>query len=165
MATRSFSPDILRYIAGLHIFPHRFRPALLRFSGVSIGGQTLILSGLFAPSKPGGTLSIGDRCFINYNCYFDLQDNIVIGDDVQVADNVKFVTSTHKVGGPERRAGISFGLPISVGEGCWIGSSVTVLPGVHIGAGCVIAAGSVVTRDCAAHGLYAGAPAKFKRRL
>ena len=45
-------------------------------------------------------------------------------------------------------------------DGCWICAGCTILPGVTIGEGCVIAAGSVVNKDCAPDGLYAGVPAK-----
>lgn len=35
---------------------------------------------------------------------------------------------------------------IHIGEDCWLGGNVIVLPGVTIGRGCTIGAGSVVTR-------------------
>ena len=54
---------------------------------------------------------------------------------------------------------------IYVGEGCFIGANVTVLPGVNVGEGCVIAAGAVITRDCAPDGLYGGVPARRIRDL
>jgi maltose O-acetyltransferase len=54
---------------------------------------------------------------------------------------------------------------VSVGNGSWLGTGVTVLPGVTIGEGCVIAAGAVVTADCAPDGLYAGVPARRIRDL
>jgi acetyltransferase-like isoleucine patch superfamily enzyme len=40
-----------------------------------------------------------------------------------------------------------------------------IMPGVSIERGVVIAAGAVVTRSCAAHGLYAGVPARRIREL
>jgi acetyltransferase-like isoleucine patch superfamily enzyme len=38
------------------------------------------------------------------------------------------------------------GREIYVGEDCWLGGNVIVLPGVKIGKGCSIGAGSVVTK-------------------
>lgn len=35
---------------------------------------------------------------------------------------------------------------IHIGEDCWLGGNVIVLPGVTIGRGCTIGAGSVVTK-------------------
>ena len=41
----------------------------------------------------------------------------------------------------------TYALPIKIGNGCWLGGGVIVLPGVTIGDGSVIGAGSVVTKD------------------
>jgi tetrahydrodipicolinate N-succinyltransferase len=38
------------------------------------------------------------------------------------------------------------GKPIFIGEDCWIGGNVIVLPGVSIGKGSTIGAGSIVTK-------------------
>lgn len=35
---------------------------------------------------------------------------------------------------------------IHIGEDCWLGGNVIVLPGIKIGQGCTIGAGSVVTK-------------------
>jgi maltose O-acetyltransferase len=75
------------------------------------------------------------------------------------------VTSTHRIGDGSERASAKCGGAIHVGDGCWLGCRVTVMPGVSIGEGCIIAAGSVVTADCEPHGLYAGVPATRKRTL
>ena len=51
-----------------------------------------------------------------------------------------------------------------IGHGVSIGSNATVLP-VSICDGAVIGAGSVVTKDIAVKGIYAGNPATLLRRL
>ncbi|WP_060664555.1 DapH/DapD/GlmU-related protein [Bacillus sp. CHD6a] len=78
---------------------------------------------------------------------------------------VLFCTSTHEFGTCERRAGKPYGKPIKIGNGCWVGARVTILPGVTIGDGCIIAAGSVVTKDCESNSLYSGVPAKRVKGL
>jgi acetyltransferase-like isoleucine patch superfamily enzyme len=54
--------------------------------------------------------------------------------------------------------------PVKVGEDCWLGKNVIVMPGVEIGRGAVIGANSVVTRDIPAYAVAVGAPAKVIRR-
>ena len=52
------------------------------------------------------------------------------------------------------------GKPITIGDYCWLGANVTVLPGVTIGNRCIIGAGSVVTKDVPDDSIYAGNPAR-----
>ena len=54
---------------------------------------------------------------------------------------------------------------MEIGEDCWLGLGVTVLPGVTIGKGCVIAAGAVVAKDVPPFSLAGGVPAKVIRHL
>lgn len=64
-----------------------------------------------------------------------------------------------------RNQGLEKALPIKVGNNCWFGADVSVMPGVTIGAGCVIAAGAVVTKDMPNNSLIAGVPAKVIKTI
>ena len=55
--------------------------------------------------------------------------------------------------------------PIKIGNGCWIGANVVVLPGVTIGDGTVIGAGSVVTKDIPANVVAVGNPCHVLRKI
>ena len=61
--------------------------------------------------------------------------------------------------------GPELGAPITIGEDCWFGGSVIVLPGVTIGRGVTIGAGSVVTKDVPAFHVVAGNPARIIRKI
>ncbi|WP_248930944.1 acyltransferase [Paenibacillus hamazuiensis] len=114
----------------------------------------------------GNNITIGKNIFINYRCFFDSEhQSIEIGENVNIAFGVMFCTSTHKIGHMLNRAGETVGLPIKVGNGCWIGAGAVILPGVTIGEGCIIAAGAVVNKECLPNGLYAGVPAKRMKEL
>ena len=56
-------------------------------------------------------------------------------------------------------------LPITIGDNCWIGADVTILPGVSIGANTVIGAKSVVTKDIPDHVLAVGNPCRVLRPI
>ena len=49
---------------------------------------------------------------------------------------------------------------VTIGENCWIGSRVTIIPGVKIGEGVVVGAGSVITKDVPDYAVIGGNPAR-----
>ena len=143
------------------LVPTAARWVLLRATGMRVERSGVSARVWFGSRR----MAIGRGTFIGYGSMFDTFAPITIGRDCAIAMHTTFVTSTHRIGGPEKRAGALVTEPIVVGDGAWIGAGATVLPGVTIGAGAVVAAGAVVTEDCAPHTLYAGVPARAVRRL
>ena len=102
--------------------------------------------------------------------------DITIGNDVLIAPCVHLNTAAHPIELVERLTpdwspGSSeyrfrtYALPIKIGNGCWIGANVVVLPGVTIGGGAVIGAGSVVTKDIPANVVAVGNPCRVVRDI
>lgn len=119
---------------------------------------------------------IGNNVSINMNCTFVDCNKIQIGNQVLVSSNVQIYTSTHPIELSERitpgwnpESGEYFcrtyALPVKIGDGCWVGGGVIILPGVTIGDGTVIGAGSVVTKDISGNCVAAGNPCKVLRRI
>lgn len=113
----------------------------------------------------GPNIAIGQGTFINYECFLDDFASITIGTDCNLAMRVLVLTSTHDIGPTGKRGAGLVGKPVVIGNGCWIGAGVTVMPGITIGEGCIIAAAALVSEDCPANGLYAGIPARRIREL
>ena len=74
-------------------------------------------------------------------------------------------TATHPLLAEERNQGLEKALPIVIGDNCWIGSGVTILPGVTIGSNAVIGAGSVVTKDIPENVIAIGNPCRVIRPI
>ena len=82
-----------------------------------------------------------------------------------IGPNFGAYTAQHPLVARERNTGLERALPITIGDDCWIGANVCVLPGVTIGAGCVIGAGSLVTKDVPAGWLAMGSPCRPVREI
>ena len=113
----------------------------------------------------GYNIGIGENFYANVNCVILDEAAVTFGDNVFIGPNCAFYTAAHPLDTGDRRLGLEFARPISVGSDVWIGGNVVVLPGVTIGDGCVIGAGSVVTRDLPACCLAFGNPCRVIRRL
>ena len=124
----------------------------------------------------GSNIYIGSNVSINLNCTFIDCNRITIGNDVLIAPCVHLNTAAHPIELVERLTpdwspGSSeyrfrtYALPIKIGNGCWIGANVVVLPGVTIGGGAVIGAGSVVTKDIPANVVAVGNPCRVVRDI
>ncbi|WP_460455282.1 acyltransferase [Arthrobacter monumenti] len=106
---------------------------------------------------------MGGGCLINRDGY--IRAETTIGNNVFIGPFARLITDSHTLSGPDKRAGANQIQPILIGDGTWVGASVTILGGVTIGRGSVIAAGSVVTKDVPNDTLVGGVPAQFMRDL
>jgi len=154
--------DAVNAVSGMWLLPDMTRAKLLRLWGMEIGDGARISSGCFFG---GADVKIGSWTYLNQGVHVDNNGRVEIGDFCTIGMNVLLATSHHQLGPSHRRAGPIDGRPVTIGDGCWIGGNVSIMPGVTVGPGCVVAAGSVVTGDCEPDCLYAGAPAELKRRL
>jgi maltose O-acetyltransferase len=110
-------------------------------------------------------LTIGENCWFNIGCHFELGGAVQIENHVSLGHEVLLLTSSHEISLSNHRAGPLFTKPIHIKDGAWIGSRTTILPGVTIGAGAIVGAGSVVTKDVLPNTMVAGVPAKIIRTL
>ncbi|AEJ23793.1 acetyltransferase [Weissella koreensis KACC 15510] len=111
-------------------------------------------------------LTVGARTFINANLQILSAGQVTIGKDCFIGPNCQLYTPNHHPSNPVlRREGWQYDLPITIGDDCWFGGSVIVLPGVKIGDNVVIGAGSVVTKDIPSNTMAAGNPARVIKQM
>jgi maltose O-acetyltransferase len=114
----------------------------------------------------GTHITIGARCFVNYDAIFLDCASITIGDNVSIGPRAQLVTALHPVDDHDaRRAGWESAAPIVIGDNVWLAAGVIVCPGATIGDDTVIGAGSVVTNDVPPRVLAAGSPCRVIRDL
>lgn len=110
----------------------------------------------------GNRLCIGDRSQLGQNCR--LQGTITIGDDVVMGPDVVIMATSHefhRLDIPINQQGAKPEEPVTIGNDCWIGTRVIILPGVTIGNHCIVAAGAVVTHSFPDNSIIGGVPAKL----
>lgn len=126
-------------------------------SGIRIGRDTIVREGSWLATEDGGSLLIGDHCYVGHDVHVHAIDDIEIGTGCVIADGVFIATSDHDRG--DRHAVHGTG-PISIAQDVFIGQRAIILGGVSIGAGATIGAGAVVTQNVDPGTVVAGVPAR-----
>ncbi len=108
---------------------------------------------------------IGEGSYLNHNAYLMDGGTITIGSHCFIGPNCGMYTAIHAYDPQQRNAGIEKALPIVIGDNCWIGADVKILPGVSIGENTMIGAGSIVTKDIPANCIALGNPCKVHRYI
>ncbi|MCL2521096.1 MAG: sugar O-acetyltransferase [Spirochaetaceae bacterium] len=109
----------------------------------------------------GYNITIGDNFFANYDCIILDVAKVKIGHNVLFGPRVSLFTASHPIDAAVRNSDLEYGLPITIGDNCWLGGNVTVLAGITIGDNVVVGAGSVVTKDIPSNVIAVGNPCKI----
>ena len=113
-----------------------------------------------------GMIELGERCYIGYRfTVLSGPDGVIkIGNDVLIASDVIITNENHGMDPESELQYMDQPLSVSsveIGDGCWIGEKVCIMPGVIIGKKSIIGAGSIVTHDVPAYSIAVGNPAKI----
>jgi maltose O-acetyltransferase len=113
----------------------------------------------------GRNIRLGRKVFFNFDCVVLDVMLVQIGDHTKFGPAVQIYTAMHPLDAEERRSGLEFARPVTIGSDVWVGGGAIICPGVTIGDRAVIGAGSVVTRNVPADSFAAGNPCRVIRAL
>jgi acetyltransferase-like isoleucine patch superfamily enzyme len=131
-------------------------------TAITVGAGSIVSKGcvLQAKTKP---LIVGEDCDIGAHVILSSIGGIILGESVLIAGNCYIGGGRYRIDDLEKPImyqGIYSRGAVEIGNGTWIGASVTILDGVKIGKNCVIGAGSLVTKDIPDYAVALGSPAK-----
>lgn len=121
----------------------------------------------FAGEKFSCQVIIEENCYFGNNIRLLCNDSLMIRKNVLMASNIMITTENH---GTDPEIDVPYGKQslthdsVEIGQNCWIGERVIILPGVKIGEWSIIAAGAVVNRSVPPYEMWGGVPAKPIKR-
>jgi acetyltransferase-like isoleucine patch superfamily enzyme len=97
------------------------------------------------------------------NSHIDGRNGIILGKNVRMGPRVSIISMNHKL---DDYVCYEEEGPIVIGDNCWLGTNVIILPGIKLGNHVVVGAGAVVTKSFEEDDiLIAGVPAKIIKKL
>ena len=128
-------------------------------------GEGCYIEPPFHSNFGGGHVHFGKNIYANFNLTLVDDTHIYVGDYTMFGPNVTVATAGHPILPELRKQGYQYNAPVHIGENCWIGAGVLIMPGITIGDNVVIGAGSVVTKDIPSNVVAVGVPCKVLREV
>jgi acetyltransferase-like isoleucine patch superfamily enzyme len=136
---------------------------------VKFGKNVQIQSGSWFALDKGCEVTIDEGTIIGKDFTISgTAEKIYIGKNVLISDRVFITESHHKYSLPNipiSKQGLHASGPVFIGDDCWLGINVCVMPGVSIGKHSVIGANAVVTKNIPPYSVAVGIPAKVIKKI
>lgn len=136
---------------------------------VTIGsGNVLFPIRNYASENFDAAIEISDSVYIGHQTQLHCIGHMKIGRGTVLSDYVYVSDVAHGLSplkGPIMEQALESKGPVVIGNNCFIGYGVAVLPGVELGDSCVVSARAVVTRSFPSYSMLAGSPARVIKKF
>lgn len=140
------------------------RTAMLKTMFAEIGEGCYVESPFYS-NWGAHHVHFGKGVYANFGLTLVDDTHIYVGDYTMFGPNVVIATAAHPIDPQLRQKGLQYNKSVRIGNNCWLGAGVIVMPGVTIGDNCVIGAGSVVTKDIPSNVIAVGNPCRILREV
>lgn len=111
----------------------------------------------------GENIQLNDFVHISAINHVEIGDNCLFASHIYISDNSHgcyngCLSDSSPAIPPAKRKYAAY--PVKIGNNCWVGEGVIILPGVTIGEGCIIGAHSVVNKNIPDNCIAVGSPAR-----
>lgn len=128
-------------------------------------GDNCYIEPPFHANWGGAHLHFGSGIYANFNLTVVDDGHIYVGNQVMFGPNVTIATAGHPLDPELRAKGYQFNKDVRIGDNCWIGAGVVIMPGITIGKNVMVGAGSIVTRDLPDNVIAVGNPCRVLREI
>ncbi len=128
-------------------------------------GEGCYIEPPFHANWGGHHVHFGKNIYANFGLTLVDDTHIYVGDYTMFGPNVVVATAGHPILPELREQAYQYNASVHIGENCWIGAGVVIVPGVTIGDNVVVGAGSVVTKDLPDNVVAVGNPCRVLREI
>lgn len=128
-------------------------------------GENCYIEPPFHANFGGKHVHFGKNIYANFNLTMVDDTHIYVGDYTMFGTNVTVASAGHPIEPDLRKHAYQYNSSVHIGENCWIGAGVIIVPGITIGNNVVIGAGSVVTKDLPDNVVAVGNPCRILREV
>ena len=128
-------------------------------------GEGCYIEPPFHANWGGKHVHFGKNIYANFGLTLVDDTHIYVGDNTMFGPNVVVATAGHPILPSLRKQAYQYNMSVRIGNNCWLGAGVLVMPGVTIGDDSVIGAGSVVTKDIPSGVVAVGNPCRVLREI
>ena len=158
---RIIHPECMHIGDDVYLGPSSMIIAIKSYPDQGMNPPAKIQSSQYSPSiKIGSRVNSSGNLTIAALCEVDIGDDVLFASNVNITDGLHGYQNTNL---PYKYQPMERIRPIKIGQGCWIGQNVVILPGVTIGEMSIVGANSVITKDLPSRCIAIGSPAKITK--
>lgn len=128
-------------------------------------GKDCYIEPPFHANWGGHHIKLGNHVYANFNLTISDDTYVTIGDNTMIGPNVTMSSAAHPILPELRKQGYQYNLPIKIGNNCWLGAGIIILPVLPLATTLSLVLALSSPCDIPANVVAMGVPAKVSRQI